>query len=113
MDAVDEASDNISTLLKNTFANPPVPIRSIRKQTNKSRSNIDDFYTVVNVPDVLDVYEVWKFTLNDKEYKEVFVIISAICTLAGYKKAKWSDVQYRGFYSTVDEAIDEIYGRLA
>ena len=73
MDAINEASDNISTLLKQNFANPPAPIRSIRKQTNKSRSNIDDFYTVVNVPDVLDVFEVWKFTLNDKEYKEVFV----------------------------------------
>ena len=113
MDAINEASNNVSKLLKQKFANPPVPIRSIRKQKNKAKSNIDDFYTVVNVPDVLDVYEVWKFTLDNQEYDEVFVVISALCTLAGYKKAKWSDVQYRGFYSTVDEAIDEIYRNLA
>lgn len=112
MDAINEASDNVSTLLKDTFANPPVPIRSIRKQQNKARSNIDDFYTVINTPEVLDVYEIWKIVLDNEKYEEVFVVISAICELAGYKKADWSEVKYRGFYSTVDEAVNEIYGHL-
>jgi hypothetical protein len=113
MDAINLASKNVSVLLNQKFAIPPVPIRSIRKQKNRAKSNIDNFYTVVNVPDVLDVYEVWKVTLNDQKYSEVFIIISAVCELAGYKKAKWSDVRYRGFYSTVDEAIHTIYGKLA
>ena len=113
MDAVQKASENVNVLLKTNFAIPPVPIRSIRKQKNRAKSKIDNFYTVVNVPDVLEVFEVWKLTLDDKEYSEVFVVISATCEMAGYRKVKWSDVEYRGFYSTVDEAIHDIYGNLA
>ena len=113
MDAINEASANVSVMLDEKFANPPTPIRSIRKQTNKAKSNIDTFYTVINIPDVLDVYEVWRITLDNQEYEEVFVILSAVCELAGYKKPTWSDVKYCGFYSTVDEAINEIYARLA
>ena len=112
MDAINEASDNVSTMLKQKFANPPGPIRSIRKQKSKAKSNIDNFYTVINVPEVLDVYEVWKVVLNNEQYDEVFVVISALCELAGYAKANWSNVEYRGFYSTVDEAINDIYGHL-
>ncbi len=113
MDAINLASDNVSTLLKEKFANPPAPIRSIRKQNNRAKSNIDDFYTVVDIPEILDVYEVWRIFLDNEEYQEVFVVISAICELAGYKKPDWKNVKYRGFYSTVDEAISEIYSRLA
>lgn len=113
MDAINEASKNVSVMLDEKFANPPTPIRSIRKQTNKAKSNIDTFYTVINIPDVLDVYEVWRITLDNQEYEEVFIILSAVCELAGYKKPTWSDVKYCGFYSTVDEAINEIYARLA
>jgi len=113
MDSIQQASKNVNVLLKEKFAVPPVPIRSIRRQKNRAKSKIDDFYTVVNVPDILDVFEVWKLILNDSEYSEVFVVISATCEMAGYKKAKWSNVEYRGFYSTVDEAIHDIYGNLA
>jgi len=113
LDAINQASENVSTLLKEKFANPPAPIRSIRKQNNRADSHIDNFYTVVNIPEVLDVYEVWRIVLNNDEYEEVFVVLSAICELAGYKHPTWKNVEYRGFYSTVDEAISEIYTRLA
>lgn len=113
MDAIGEVSDNVSKLLKTKLSIPPTPIRSIRKQKNRANSNIDDFYTVVDIPEMLDVFEVWRIVLDDEELNEVFVVLSAKCKLAGYKQAKWSDVKYRGFYSTVDEAINNIYGQLA
>lgn len=113
MDAIHNASDNVSSLLKEKFANPPVPIRSIIKQKNRAKSNIDDFYTAVDIKDVVDIYEVWKIVLDNENLDEVFVVLSAKCQLAGYKQPKWSDVKYRGFYSTVDEAINNIYGQMA
>jgi hypothetical protein len=92
---------------------PPVPVRSYRKQNNKTKSTIPDFYTTVQQNDIVDVYEIWKLVLNDGKQTEVFIVISAKCNLFGYRKAKWSQVKYRGFYSSIDDAKTEIYTRLA
>lgn|SRR5574344_142203 len=113
MDAIKEASNNVSGLLNEKFANPPTPIRSIRKQKNRAKSKIDDFYTTVDIKDIIDVFEVWKIVLDNKSLDEVFIIISAKCTMAGFRNVKWSDVKYRGFYSTVDEALSTIYSSMA
>ena len=67
---------------------------------------------MININDVVDVYEIWKVILNDETLSEIFMVISAKCTLQGYRKAKWSQVQYRGFYSTVSEARKAIYEQL-
>ena len=113
MDAVKEASKNISTLLHCSFATPPTPMRSVRKQKNKAKSHMDNFYTTINPKENLDVCEVWRFLLDNDEQDEVFVVLSAVCTIAGYRNVKWSDVAYRGFYSTVDEALNSIYADYA
>lgn len=91
---------------------PPAPIRSIRKQKNRAKSYINDFYTMVDINDIVDIYEIWKVTLDDENLTEVFMVLSGKCILQGYRKSKWSQVKYRGFYSTVDEAKSAIYTQL-
>jgi hypothetical protein len=112
LDAIDSGSKNISTLMKQKLANPPSLIRSFRKQKNRAKSNVDDFYTTINIDDVVEIFEIWKVVLDDNDMNELFIVISAKCSLRGYTQPKWSNVQYRGFYSTVDEAINNIYGYL-
>jgi hypothetical protein len=43
----------------------------------------------------------------------MFIVVSAKCNLFGFRKSKWSQVKYRGFYSSIDEAKNEIFSRLA
>lgn len=43
---------------------------------------------------------------------EAFVVISADNVVDGYKSGEWEDVQYRGFYTTFEEARNEINGYL-
>jgi len=59
------------------------------------------------------VYEIWKVTLDNENLDEIFIVVSARCNLFGFRKAKWSQVKYRGFYSSIDEARTEIFSRLA
>jgi len=89
---------------------PPTPIKSIRKQKDESKSDVL-FYTTIHKNDIVDVYEVWEVTF-DGDQDSTFIVISAKCSLAGYKKADWSQVQYRGFYASEEEAINNIYGYL-
>ena len=112
LDAVNYGVKNICTLTKKTLAVPPVPIRSFRKQKNRPKSFINDFYTMIDINDIVDVYEVWKVVLDDENFTEVYMVISAKCNLQGYRKAKWSKIKYEGFYSTVDEAKQAIYNVL-
>ncbi len=95
-----------------TLAIPPSPVRSFRKQKNRTKSYIDNFYTMIDINDIVDVYEIWKITLDDEDLSEVFLVLSGKCNLQGYRKAKWSQIKYRGFYSTVDEAKSAIYTQL-
>lgn len=109
MDSVNEAVRTITKLLHANLANPPVPIRSLRKQKNRAESHIENFYTTIDIPDNIEVYEIWKAILHDTEMNEVFFVISGICTMAGYREVQWSNIKYRGFYHKVDEAINAIY----
>lgn len=109
LDAVDYGTKNIISLTGKTIAAPPVPVRSFRKQKNKPKSHVPDFYTTIEVNDIVKVFEVWRVILDDEQQTDVYMVIAANCTMQGYRKAKWSNVSYKGFYSTVDEAKHYIY----
>jgi len=49
---------------------------------------------------------------NNERLDFVYIIVTADYTLEGYRNGKWSNVQYRGFYTTVEEAKNEISGYL-
>jgi len=106
MDNVNKASKDISTLLNCEFEVPPIPIRQFRKQKNKAKSTMDNIHTTIKPKEILTIYEIWKFTINDQE--EVFAIFSSKCQINRYSQPTWSDTKYLGFYGTVQEAINNI-----
>ena len=58
---------------------------------------------------IINVAEIWKVFLDrTEELNNVCVVVTAKYTVSGINKGKWSDVRYRGFYSTEDEAKNEI-----
>lgn len=90
-----------------------MPIKSIRKQNENSLNNDQPTMNIVIPLNIVDVFEVWKVCLKDEEISEVFLVISGKYTLEGYKNGKWSDIKYRGFYSTSEEAQNNISGYLS
>lgn len=62
----------------------------------------------------VEVFEIWKVFLTENEMglDDVFVVISADFKVEGYKNGDWSNIEYRGFYTTQQEATNEISGYL-
>lgn len=115
MDAITEASQNVSLLLNRKLEIPPIPIKSVRKQTDtnitQSESSIGNTIQAINV---VKVYEVWQVFLekNEEDLEFVFIVVSGDYTLQGYANGEWSNIEYRGFYTTVEEAQNKISGYL-
>lgn len=49
---------------------------------------------------------------NEENLDFVYIIVIADYTLQGYRNGEWSNIEYRGFYTTVQEAQNEISGYL-
>ena len=60
------------------------------------------------------IYEIWKLYLEkiEDEVNEVYVVISADYDFDGYNLGEWNNIQYNGFYTTANDAENEIYGYL-
>lgn len=87
----------------------------MRKQEDTNVTNPESPYASITEPvNIIEISEIWKVYLeeNDDKLDEVFVIITADYTLEGYRNGEWSNIQYRGFYTTVQEAQNEISGYL-
>ena len=116
LDAISQAARNVSILFNRNLEVPPVPIKFIRKQDDTNVGEIEvPLYTAIEPLNIVKVYEVWKVYLvqnNDNDIDHVYVVITADYTLQGYKNGSWSQVQYDGFYTTVEEAQNEISGYL-
>lgn len=115
MDTISQASKNVSILLDRKLNTPPIPIKSVRKNKDDNTAIVDSgIYRAINPLNIVKVYEIWQVNLenNDQDLDEVFIIISANATLDGYKNAKWSNINYEGFYTNVNEAKNEISGYL-
>lgn len=113
MDAISQGSRNVSILLSRKLSIPPVPIRTVKKNNDDLGTSVESpMYQAVELVNKVDVYEIWKVFLeeNEDELDFVFVIISAECILNGYRNAEWEDVKYEGFYTTIEEAQNEIKG---
>lgn len=113
MDALSLAAKNVSILLNRDMDVPPVPMKTVRKQgdTNVQQGETP-FYSVQPI-NIVKVFEIWKVFLQDEnpdELEDVFVIIEADCNLQGYRKSQWSNIEYKGFYGSIEEAQNEISG---
>lgn len=92
---------------------PPIPIRSVRKQDNSTAVDSESpMQGVIEPKNEIKVYEIWKVYLeeNEEELDFVFVIVTAENTMQGYRNGEWSNVEYKGFYTTIEEAQNEISG---
>ena len=86
----------VSTYVRNDISNIP------DKETYESKVGLVD--------DINEVWEIWEVFLNNKT--NIYVIIYADCITNDYTFFKWENITYKGFYSTKQEAINEIKGYL-
>lgn len=116
LDAIGVASKSVSYLLDRKLDVPPIPLKTVRKQDQSdvvdSKSELPHGFQLPQKD--VDVYEVWKVFLEDnsEELDSLFVVLSAVFSQEGYKNGDWSNVEYRGFYTTIEEAQNEINGYL-
>lgn len=110
------ASHNVSALANRNLEVPPVPLETIKKQeTNQSQGQNEQIPKGFRLPkNVVQVFEIWKvFVEQEKdELNEICVVLSANYAVEGYSKGEWNNVEYRGFYTTFEEAKNEINGYL-
>lgn len=115
LNAINVASRNVSILFNRKLQTAPVFIKQIRKEidTNSLQKN-ENFYNNVDIVNIITVYEIWKVFLEYKKTNmdDCYIVISGDYTLQGYKNGNWSNVQYCGFYSTIQEAENEVLGYL-
>lgn len=98
-------------MLNRKLSIPPIPIKTVRKNDNNISSPVDtEIYQAIQKINKVKVYEVWKVFLeeNEDELNEIFVILAADAIVDGYKKIQWNNVSYEGFYTTVEEAKNQI-----
>lgn len=116
MDALSIASRSVSQLLSLRLEVPPVPLKTVKKQNPEDINNSNDELPAgFKVPAHKDeIFEIWKVFLeeNEEDINEAYVILSADYRSQGYKVGKWENVEYRGFYTTLEEAQNEISGYL-
>lgn len=111
LDVLSEASNNVNILLNRDLKRSPVPVSTyIRKDISNipDKKSYESEIALLNNED--EVWEVWEIFLKDKT--NVFVVIYANCITKDYKFFDWDNIQYKGFYSTKQEAINEIKGYL-
>lgn len=116
LDALSIASKSVSYLLSLKLEVPPVPLKTVKKQKPKDSENINsEIPQGFKIPAHKDeIFEIWKIFLEEnlEGIEEAFVILSADYTIQGYKGGKFENVEYRGFYTTLEEAQNEISGYL-
>ncbi len=116
IDVLSIASKSVSELLSLKLEVPPIPIDSVKKQdpANIKEENEKIPKGFILPRNKIAVYEIWKvfFEENKKEIPTAYVVLSADFVAEEYKNGKWENVEYRGFYTTIREAKNEISGYL-
>lgn len=113
MDIISEASKNVSDLLNKKLQVAPVFVKQILKQSNEenteNKENPDTFNSI-NISNIVKAYEIWKVFLDRKKagFDCCYVIISGDYQQKGYANGEWSNFSYCGFYTTIEEAENEV-----
>ena len=86
LDTINEASKNVNSLLNQKLQVAPVFIKKISTSDN-SNDNIDT---------------------SESSKDSCYIIIKGRYQTNGYARGEWISVEYNGFYSTLQEAENEI-----
>lgn len=108
LDTINLAAESVSVLLNKKLEVPPVFIESL-KTKDKTTKELDGSENPMHPINIINVAEIWKVFLDRTEdLSYVYVVITAKYTITGINKGTWSDIKYKGFYGTDDEAKNEI-----
>lgn len=111
VDAVSLGARNTTTLLGRTLEVPPVKIKVLEPDQEKLELSLVE---PIKPYRTQQVFEIWKlyFARIQGEPNEAYMVISANYNTRGYNQGKWDHLQYCGFYTTIEEAENEIQGYL-
>ncbi|MDF2534304.1 MAG: hypothetical protein K0R18_461 [Bacillales bacterium] len=116
LDALSVASHNVAALMTRNLEVPPVPVETVKKQDNNQAENPNqEIPKGFRLPkNIVEVFEVWKVFVEQErnQTNEAYVVLSADHVVEGYQQGEWENVEYRGFYTTLEEAKNEINGYL-
>lgn len=93
----------------------PIFIKSIRKQEDTNAvPKGEDNYVGIDLVNIVTTFEIWEVFLEYEKTNmdDCYIVINGDYVLDGYKKGKWSNIKYCGFYSSPEEAENEISGYL-
>jgi len=111
IDILSEVSHKISYLFNINLKKSPVPICTYIRQDISNIPDVESYESKVGLTnDINEIYQIWEIFLNDKT--NVYVVIYADCITNNYTFFEYDNVQYKGFYATKQEAINEIKGYL-
>ena len=111
LDVISEAANEVNILLNRDLKRSPVPIATYIRQDISNIPDKETFESKIGlVDDINEVYEIWEIFLKDK--MNIFVIIYGECVTNNYKIFDYQNIEYKGFYSTKQEAENEIKGYL-
>ena len=103
---LNEAVNEVRTFFHAGFKAPPKHIRTWYKKREYHESYIENYYSVLDMLDKTDVYEIWQLILEDNT--EVYIVLSAEHYNLNLKRAKWENPKYHGFYDTLSAAVNYI-----
>ena len=111
VDMITFGARNASTLLARTLEVPPVKVKVLEPIKGKEDPTLVE---PIHPYRSQTVYEIWKLYLNRIKGgpNEAYIVISASYNTHGYGQGRWDDLQYEGFYTTIEEAENEINGYL-
>lgn len=89
------------------------PVFIKRKDTlgdgEKDNKDYDD-YEYVNMNNVVISYEIWQVFLDTEksDIDSCYIVIKGKYKTNGYANGEWISIDYKGFYTTIQEAENEI-----
>lgn len=115
LDALSRGAHDVVAMMRDPLRVPPVLVKTVRKQSNPNASDSENLPSYFKLPEnVVGVFEIWKVFLDNRRWWSEFayVVVSADYVSKGYGRGTWRNVEYRGFYTTLEEAQNEIDGYL-
>jgi hypothetical protein len=110
-DVLSDASNNVNTLLNLNLRRSPVPVATYIREDISGIADTESYESKTVLLDKIDkVWQIYQVFLKSKT--TIYVVISADCHTKDDKYFDWDNIQYRGFYSTKQEAVNEIKGYL-
>lgn len=111
LDAISFGAKNVTTLLGRSLRVPPSKVKVLEPVEDTNELALLE---PIHPYKMQTIFEIWKLYLDycKDDTNEAYIVISANYKTSGYGKGTWENLQYEGFYTTIEEAENEIDGYL-